>query len=146
VITVIDNHIISDRKTTVKHKFVDIFSQMEYSGYSCDVSWILELNNSRLKRLYKELEDIWNYRANLSETTKRLIAPPDGRLCTVPVVDYNNCNISVELQEMLATTLLKICNATDPGNMNLGFMYFIISLSCVSRDCLLIHNWVQFVF
>ena len=146
VVTVIENTIVSDRKTSVKHKFVDIFSQMEYVGYSCNVSWILELNNHRLKRLYRELEDIWNYRANLSEETKRAIVPPNGRLCSMPVSDYNHCNVKVELQEILANELIKICGATDPGNMNLGFMYFIISLSCVSRPCFMIHNWVQSVF
>ena len=146
VVTVIENTIVSDRKALVKQKFVDIFAQMEYVGYSCDVSWVLELNNHRLKRLYRELEDIWNYRANLSEVTKRAIVPPNGRLCSTPVSDYNHCNVRVELQEMLANELLKICGAVDPGNMNLGFMYFIIALSYVSRPCFMIHNWVQSVF
>ena len=146
VITEIENTIVSDRKAMVKQKFVDIFSQMEYVGYSCDVSWVLELNNNRLKRLYRELEDIWNYRANLSEETKRAIVPPTGRLCSMPVSDYNHCNVKVELQEILANELIKICGANDPGNMNLGFMYFIISLSFVSRPCFVVHNWVQSVF
>ena len=119
---------------------------MEYVGYSCDVSWVLELNNHRLKRLYRELEDIWNYRANLNEVTKRAIVPPNGILCSTPVQDYNHCNVKVELQEILANELLKICGATDIGNMNLGFMYFIIALSYVSRPCFMIHNWVQYVF
>jgi len=146
IVTVIENTVVSDRKALVKQKFVDIFAQMEYVGYSCDVSWVLELNNHRLKKLYRELEDIWNYRANLSETTKRLIVPPNGKLCSTPVQDYNHCNVKVELQEILANELLKICGATDSGNMNLGFMYFIISLSYVSRPCFMIHNWVQSVF
>ena len=146
VITVVDNSVISDRKTLVKQKFVDIFAQMEYVGYSCNVSWVLELNNSRLKRLYRELEDIWNYRANLSESAKRAIVPPNGILCSMPVSDYNHCHVKVELQEILANELIKICGANDPGNMNLGFMYFIIALSFVSRPCFMIHNWVQYVF
>jgi hypothetical protein len=145
VITIIDNNVVLDRKTMVKQKFVDIFSQMEYVGYSCDIAWVMELNNSRLKRLYRELEDIWNYRANLSETTKRSIVPPDGRLCSMPVSDYNHCNVKVELQEILANELLKICGAINSANMNLGFMYFIISLSFVSRPCFIVHNWVQSV-
>ena len=146
VVTVIENTVVSDRKEVVKQKFVDIFAQMEYVGYSCDVSWILELNNHKLKRLYRELEDIWNYRANLSGITKRSIVPPNGILCSTPVSDYNHCNVKVELQEILANELLKICGATEPGNMNLGFMYFIIALSYVSRPCFVIHNWVQSVF
>ena len=67
---------------------MDLFSQIEYSGYSCDIKWVLNLNHIRLKKLYKELEDIWNYRANLSQHTKCKIVPPNGKLFVMPVQDY----------------------------------------------------------
>lgn len=142
----VNNTIICDRKTLVKQSFVDIFSQIEYLGYSCNVDWILNLNIIRLKRLYKELEDIWNYRAQLSNETKCNIAPPNGRLFVMPVQDYLNCNVKLELQEILAKELKKILNARSISDMNLGFMYFIIGLSVVNRNCFMIHEWVQFVF
>ena len=146
-LSTIEPTIITDRKTIVKQKFVDFFSQMEYSGYSCNVDWILDLNPVKLKRLYRELEDIWNYRANLTQEIKREIAPPDGRLLPMPVHDYNSCMVKVELQEILSNGLLKICGSTNQSNMNLGFMYFIISLSSVSRPCYMIHyEWVKYVF
>jgi hypothetical protein len=144
--TVINNTIISDRKTLVKQRFVDIFAQMEYCGYSCDVKWILDLNSTKLKRLYRELEDIWNYRANLSDETKRLIVPPNGRLCVMPVSDYYHCHNRLELREILANEVYKICGSSDQGNMNLGFMYFIIALGMVSRPCFMTHNWIMSVF
>ena len=120
---------------------------MELVGHSCNVEWILDLSSSKLKRLYRELEDIWNYRANLSEEIKKSIVHPDGRLCVMPIYDYNNCSTRVELQEILANELLKICNAPNQGNMSLGFMYFIIALSHVSRPCFMTHSgWVQYSF
>lgn len=146
VTTLIDTSIISDRKTLVKQKFVDIFAQIEYMGYSCDVKWVLDLYPIHLKRLYRELEDIWNYRANLSSHIKCSIVPPDGRLCIMPVADYNRCINKVELLEILGNEVYKICSATDSGNMQLGFMYFIIALSYVSRPCSIIHTWVQSIF
>ena len=91
--TIIDTSIVADRKAVVKQKFVDIFAQMEFIGHSCDVKWVLNLNNNKLKKLYKELEDIWNYRAHLSQEMKREIVPPDGRLCVMPVHDYAQCTI-----------------------------------------------------
>jgi len=143
----IDNTIVADRKTQVKQKFVDLFAQIEYSGYSCDVNWILDLNTAKLKRLYKELEDIWNYRANLAQSVKKDIVPPDGCLCVMPVQDYMNCNVKVELQEILANALIKILGARTSSDMNLGFMYFLIGLSIVNRPCFMIHSqWVQYVF
>jgi hypothetical protein len=144
IVTVIDAGIVSDRSSMVKQRFVDIFAQMEYTGYSCDVSWVINLNHSKLKRLYRQLEDIWNYRAHLTNEVKRMIVPPDGRLCVMPIPDYNQCHHKVELQEILANEVYKICGAVDQAHMNLGFMYFIIALSFVSRPCFTIHDWVQF--
>ena len=142
-----ETNVNTDRKTVVKQKFVDFFSQMEFSGYSCHVNWILDLNSVKLKKIYRELEDIWNYRANLSQEMKREIAPPDGRLLTMPISDYNHCTVKVELQEILSNGLLKICSSTNQSNMNLGFMYFIIALSIVSRPCYMVHyEWVKYVF
>ena len=145
--TEIPTTVITDRRSAVKQKIVDLFSQIEYSGYSCDVNWFQELNSVRLKRLYRELEDIWNYRANLSNEVKIKIAPPNGRLFVMPVSDYMLCNSKLELQEIVINELTKILGATSQSDMNLGFMYFIIALSIVSRPCYLIHrDWVQYVF
>tara|TARA_B110001469_G_C9611545_1_gene304221 strand:- start:374 stop:1420 length:1047 start_codon:yes stop_codon:yes gene_type:complete len=143
----IENSMIIDRKSLVKQRFVDFFSQMEYSGYSCNVQWILDLHPVKLKRLYRELEDIWNYRANLSENIKCEIVPPHGRLLIMPVSDYNNCNVKLDLQEILSKELIKICSSSIQSSMNLGFMYVIIALSIVSHPCYMVHHeWVQYVF
>ena len=65
----------------------------------------------------------------------------------MPVHDYSHCHNKIELQEILANALIKIGNASDQSNMNLGYMYFIIALSYVSRPCFLTNTWVQcFVF
>ena len=146
VSSIIDTTIVADRNVLVKQKFVDIFSQIEYSGYSCDISWVLSLSTLKLKRLYKELEDIWNYRANLQQTVKCNIAPPLGRLFVMPVHDYFQCNDKTELLEILGCELEKILLARTPGDMNLGFMYFIMGLCFVSRECLQIHPWVLYAF
>ena len=144
--TTIDNTIVADRKVMVKQKFVDIFSQIECSGYSCDISWILSLPTIKIKRLYKELEDIWNYRANLQQAVKCNIAPPHGRLFVMPVQDYFQSNDKIELLEILGCELEKILQARTQGDMNLGFMYFIMGLCFVSRECLQVHPWVTYAF
>ena len=137
---------IRDRETAVKQKLVDIFSQMEFCGYSCDIQWILSLNIHNLKKLYRQLEDIWNYRANLSEHVKISIAPPDGRLFTQSVHDVMSCTSKIEVLETITSNIHKILNAHTPDDMRLGFMYFLVGLSVVSRECLLIHSWVQYVY
>ena len=142
----VDTAVITDRQSQVKQSFVDIFAQIEYAGYSCNVDWVLNLSSVRLKKLYRELEDIWNYRAGLLQQVKSDIVPPDGRLFVMPVQDYMSCNVKLELQEILVKELKKILGARTVSDMNLGFMYFIMGLSMVSRECLMIHPWVQYAF
>ena len=137
---------IRDRETAVKQKLVDIFSQIEFCGYSCDIQWILSLNIHNLKKLYRQLEDIWNYRAGLSDPVKISIAPPDGRLFTQSVHDVMSCTSKIEVLEIITSNIHKILNAHTPDDMRLGVMYFLVGLSVVSRDCLLIHSWVQYVY
>ena len=43
-----------------------IYSYIEQSGYTCQIEWFTNLSIRRLKKLYKQLEDIWNYRSQLS--------------------------------------------------------------------------------
>ena len=72
------------RKQLLKQKTIDIFSDMEQFGYGCNIDWFLKLNNRKLKNLYRNLEDIWNYRLNLSYETKARICPPNGVAFNIP--------------------------------------------------------------
>jgi len=141
--TQIVTNVITNRRAAMKQRFVDLFAQIEFSGYSCSVNWILDLSPGRLKRFYKDLEDIWNYRANLSQGTKCLIVPPNGQLFFMPVVDYLNCSSKLELQEILSKTLIQMCNSQSPEDMKLGFMYMLIGLGPHCRACRVTHPWIQ---
>jgi len=135
-----------DRKTIIKQKTVDLFSQIELLGYSCNIEWFLRLSLDSLKILYKQLEDIWNYRAQLPFTIKRAIAPPDGKLFSHPLSEIKNYTVLEDLQDLLLGELSKISSAIDTSNKQLGYMYFIIGLSSVSRNCYLTHeSWLIYI-
>ena len=54
----INEIILRDRKATIKQKAVDLFSEIELNGYSCEINWFFDLSGRRLKELYKQLEDL----------------------------------------------------------------------------------------
>ena len=120
----------------------DIFSQIEYVGYSCSEEWLTKLSPSRLKNLYKQLEDIWNYRCNPPSYVKKKIAPNDGILFSYPMYDYFNITDKYELLDILTKDLLKIKNAEDISDQKTGYMYFIIALSYFSEECFNTHPWI----
>lgn len=139
------DHVIRDRATAIKQRVVDLFSLIEQSGYTCHVEWFLRLSLRRLKELYKQLEDLWNYRAQLTHAMKRLICPPDGRMFQISPSIIMSYDSKQDLQEIILGEVCKFKQSTE-ANMKLGFMYFMIGFGYVSRDCYIAHqDWLNFV-
>ncbi len=130
------------RQQIIKQKTIDIFSQMEQFGFGCNISWFLQLNPRKLKNLYKNLEDIWNYRLNLSYETKSRISPPNGFVFNIPIVEINSITGVLQLQEIILNEIMKFNNAVTDEDKKLGYMYFLLGLGLVSRECYEVHQWI----
>jgi hypothetical protein len=130
------------REQIIKQKTIDIFSQMEQFGYGCNIEWFLDLNPRRLKNLYKNLEDIWNYRLNLSYEVKSRISPPNGIAFNIPIVEVNNIMGLLQLQEIILNEVMKFNNALTDEDKKLGLMYFLLGMGLVSRECYDAHQWI----
>ena len=137
-----NDDLILTRKQIIKQKTIDIFSEMEQFGYGCNINWFLELNLRRLKNLYKNLEDIWNYRLNLSYETKSRISPPNGIVFNIPILEVNNITGILQLQEIILNEIMKFNNAVTIEDKKLGLMYFLLGLGIVSRECYEAHQWI----
>ena len=134
----------TDRENTIKQKTVDICSTLSQFGYYCDIDWFLSLSLNRLKRLYKKLEDIWNYRTFLSYEMKSNISPPQGILFDIPINEIYDKTDVLEVQGIILNYISTFNNATSLDNKRLGYMYFLIGLSEVNPLCLECHEWIQF--
>ena len=142
----INEIILRDKIATIKQKTVDLFSDIEFNGYSCEINWFFELSIRRLKELYRQLEDLWNYRAQLSTESKRLICPPDGRVFNTPVSEVLHYNCKEDIQELILHDISKFKNAISTQDKKLGYMYFIIGLGAVSPTCFLTHqSWLIYI-
>lgn len=62
----------------IEQRTIDIFHHMDLLGNYTNTSWFSTLGRAALIRFIRELYDIWMYRAQLSESTKREIYPPHG--------------------------------------------------------------------
>lgn len=141
----IDKNIILTKKSQIKQKTIDIFSQMEQFGFSCNINWFLNLNRRNLKRLYKLLEDIWNYRLQLTNEMKSRISPPNGLVFNFPIHEVNNMNNKEDLQSLLLNEISKFNNAISDDDKKLGFMYFLIGLGNVCIECYQTHEWLMYI-
>lgn len=133
-----------DKEASIKQKTVDICSTLSQFGYYCDIEWFLSLSLNRLKRLYKKLEDIWNYRTFLSYEMKSSISPPNGIIFDIPIGEIYDKTDILEVQDIILNYIITFNNANTLDNKRLGYMYFLIGLSEVNPFCLECHEWIQF--
>ena len=59
-----------DKKSLIKLKCIDVFQKMDSLKLYTQIKWFIDLNLNQLKKLYFEIEDIWNYRAMLNPSQK----------------------------------------------------------------------------
>tara|TARA_B100001094_G_scaffold171836_1_gene166136 strand:- start:610 stop:1638 length:1029 start_codon:yes stop_codon:yes gene_type:complete len=142
----IHNEIKKTKKQILKQGVVDLFSEIEQYGYTCNINWFLKLRNSELKKLYRLLEDIWNYRLQLTQEIKNEIVPPNGLIFNIPIITINSYVNQVDLQSVILNEIKKFGTSDDVSNRKLGYMYFLIGLGSVSRECYLAHyQWLMYI-
>tara|TARA_B100000900_G_C20602340_1_gene726213 strand:+ start:10731 stop:11756 length:1026 start_codon:yes stop_codon:yes gene_type:complete len=142
----ISKTIVRERKDAIKQKIVDLFSCIEQSGYTCQIDWFTSLSTRRLKELYKQLEDVWNYRSQLSNQMKCNICPPNADIFRTPMIEVMNYSCKEDLQELILHEVMKFTNAQSDSDRKLGFMYFLIAFGMVSQPCYLAHiDWLSFM-
>ena len=67
------SHLLS-KEQLFNQKVIQIFQKIDELNYNTNIDWFNKLSMYQLKILYRELEDIWNYRAQLTDDTKKNIA------------------------------------------------------------------------
>jgi hypothetical protein len=97
-------------------------------------AWFLDLSNISLINFYKEAEDIWNYRLNLTKEIKNKIVPPNGKVFLVEpknVAKYYTTrdklrNLCLDVIEKL------IFSAQDRSDRVNGCIYVLLALVIVN--------------
>jgi len=136
----------SDKLSTKKRmslKTLSIFHRIDTFGHITDTSWFLSLDRSQLVRYVKELQDIWEYRANLSNHVKRQICPPNGN----PFHGINLHSLIQKNKETLQRNILYIMENLISKGINqdskaLGAFYILAALTLVSHNAAVALPWL----
>lgn len=128
------------KEQNTRQSVVKVFSLIDQLGYQTDVEWLLSMSLHDLKALYRLIEDIWNYRSELTNENKKEINPNESEhpLFHNPVqyvmnsYDYDEVlKINLEVFERLVTESDSIvCQS-------LGALYILTSLVGISTTAAL---------
>ena len=130
----------------LNHRLIDIMQHISQFGYSVSDTWYTALNLAQLKSLYANLEDIWNYRAQLSINVKRNICPPLGFVFRDSQSYINNQTDIKQMSKILLDNVYKLVfTGVTEGDQKLGAMYFLIGLGKINPACFETIPWLQYV-
>jgi len=125
-------------------RVLDLFQNIDSLGNYSNTQWFVSLNRNKLVKFIRELCDIWEYRAQLSLETKKLICPPYG-------TPFRNINLSSivndqnleNIRKNILDCLEKIVNSgVDKDSRSLGAYYVLAALTLVNEDAAYALPWL----
>lgn len=136
-INISDDIINTTESKKMQMKILNLFQTMDSLGNYTNLSWYTSLSRYNIIRFIRELNDIWNYRANLSNETKREICPPHGSPFRNINVNINNIALySTPVINKYAINLIEqfINKGIDDASRSLGCYYVLASLTLVNQS------------
>ena len=128
-------------------KVLSIFQKMDCINASAggtDVNWFLNLSLNQLKNFYRALEDIWNYRAELTEKQKRDIVPLNNVFkINMPKLMNMTLPQGRKLQNIVLDEIDKLVSSSPSEvHRSTGCYYVLTALVEVSPDCAQTMPWL----
>ena len=122
----------------LKHKLMDIFGEIDRLNVIASgtrLEWFTNLNIIQLKKLYRVLEDVWNYRAELSQEKKLEIVPQNNMF--VNSVNYIfQLTSKIQIQNLILNEMEKLVKSSpSEEHRHTGAYYVLISLTEISYQC-----------
>lgn len=123
-------------KPTLHSICVDLCRTIDNLDHFTDIDWFISLDIIHLAKFYKELRDIWEYRANLTDDMKRAHVI-DGKLFANPELASNN--ISNLTKTSLSMTIFneckRLCTEGRTRHENsLGALWILTALTLVNKN------------
>jgi hypothetical protein len=131
----IDNNDYNESlKKQNQFKAIELFQVIDTFGFITDSSWITRLNMYGLSKFVKELIDVWDYRAQLTTSTRHKIFPAE--LGYPFRISRHTFNGSIEnVKKVILKKILKfITSGVDNQSQSLAVFYVLGALTIVSKS------------
>jgi len=135
---------VSDKKS-VELRAVTLFQNIDALGNYSNVQWFLTLNRQQLIKFVRELVDIWQYRANLSNEVKKAICYPSGNpFQRMPHYSHLQTLENLDdVRKIILDIMEKLVNSgIDNDNKCLGAYYVLSAMTLVNLDAATSLPWL----
>ena len=116
---------------------------MDILGNYTNVNWFLSLSQPALMRFILELNDIWSYRANLSETIKHDICPNHRNLFRAMYMIDMRIEPLQKIQDMALSIMeMLVHDGINRDSQCLGANYVLCALTLVNSEAAIALPWL----
>jgi hypothetical protein len=140
----IKEDVLSPRQCYTQH-VISVFQHYDNLGFILNIEWFTKLRFEQLKYLYRKCEDIWNYRAQLTNEQKLGIVH-NGELFTIPLLTINRMknNKDKELRNILLETFNRaVTEGTTESERRLGAILILTGFAEISHDVMNSYPWLS---
>jgi hypothetical protein len=126
-----------------EQRALSIFQEIDHLGNYSDHKWFTELSILHVGKFIRELNDIWQYRAQITPESKLEICPPMGD----PFIGTNIGNINsfrpnIIKEFALACIERLVKRGVSQESRCLGAIYVLTALTLVSHDAATSLPWL----
>lgn len=124
-------------------RVVDLFHKIDNLNYYSSPDWFIGLSAYGHAKYYRELHDIWTFRAGLNNLQKNTIVPNHSQRLFKhsPWLVSEQPIETIQKINMNAIRLL-ISSAADRNDQILGAMYVITAFTLVNRQARIAYPWL----
>jgi hypothetical protein len=128
---------------TIDDRALTLFHDMDILGNYTNADWFLSLLQPNLVRFLVELNDIWSYRANLTENVRREICPNHRDLFR-PMYMFDLRFVSLPVLQDTALTIMEMLvkDGINQDSRALGANFVLCALTLVNVEAAMALPWL----
>jgi hypothetical protein len=143
-INITDDQTSLSLQKIVELRSLELFQNIDYLGNYSNSNWFLSLNRIELLKFMRELNDIWNFRIQLTSEIKRSICPPHGdpfRNFRISCITSEN-DLFIVKKHILEVLEKFVNTGIDRDSKSLGCYYVLGALTLVNPNAALSMPWL----
>jgi hypothetical protein len=128
---------------TIQDRATTLFHDIDILGNYTNVNWFLSLGQTGLVRFLVELNDIWSYRANLSDTVKAEICPNHRDLFRMMyMMDIRIVSLATIQDIVLNVMEMLVRDGINRDSRCLGANFVLCGLTLVNAEAAIALPWL----
>lgn len=126
---------VTDVNELLRLQIERVFQKMDDLGNYTNSVWLTSLNRNEYIKYFRELYDIWVYRAQLQQKTKQEIFPPTGNPFTGINLQTFHLKTDIVIKQIVVNVIERIITSgINESSKSLGAFYALASLTLVNHQ------------